>query len=255
MDDKLDPTAPSQETNFSVHAQEVRSFRYGDIIFEEGGQTSQFAAILSGQVVILFRGKKVRVLGEHDVLGLESLVLKRPSTISAMALTACRVAFYGPETLDYFLRNDFRMSERLLKSVVQQLALTTQKIADKDREFSLDDVKMRFFSNDDIVMEEGSYSLEFYKLVSTEGGLVLSVKGKELARVDRPGEFFGEMEALLNLPAQTTVTSIGQSAIQIYPTSQLSVIAELYPEVALQMIRSLASRLMDMNRKLAGETA
>jgi CRP-like cAMP-binding protein len=254
MDNNLGPTATPQESNFAVHAQEVRSFRYGDYILEEGGQPSQFAAILSGQVLILFRGKKVRVIGEHDVLGLESLVFKRPSAVSAMALTACRVAFYGQDALDNFLRKDVRMSERLLKSVVQQLEQTTQKIVDKDREFSLSDVKIRFFGDKEVIIEEGLHSTEFYKLVSTEGGLLFSMKGKEIARFDRPGEFFGEMESLLSLPTQATVTSLGQSVVQVYPTDQLPVIVELYPEVALQMIRNLASRLMDIQRRFVGET-
>jgi len=254
MDENLDSTTPPLESNFAVHAQEVRSFRYGDYILKEGAQANQFAAILSGQVMVLFRGKKVRVLGEHDVLGLESLVFRRPSAVSAMALTACRVAFYGQEALDYFLRQDVRMNERLLKSVVQQLEQTTKRVVDKDRQFSLDDAKIRFFGNDEVIIEEGLHSIEFYKLVSTEGGLRVSMKDKEIARIERPGEFFGEMEALLSLPTQATVTSIGQSVVQVYPTDQLPVIVDLYPEVALQMISDLASRLMDMQRRFIGET-
>ena len=255
MDENLDSTTPPLESNLAVHAQEVRSFRYGDYILKEGAQTNQFAAILSGQVMVLFRGKKVRVLGEHDVLGLESLVFRRPSAVSAMALTACRVAFYGQEALDYFLRQDVRMNERLLKSVVQQLEQTTKRVVDKDRQFSLDDAKIRFFGNDEVIIQEGLHSIEFYKLVSTEGGLRVSIKDKEIARIERPGEFFGEMEALLSLPTQATVTSIGQSVVQVYPTDQLPVIVDLYPEVALQMISDLASRLMDMQRRFIGETA
>jgi len=254
MDKNVGPTTQPQESNFAVHAQEVRSFRYGDYILREGVQPNHFAAILSGQVLVLFRGKKVRVLGEHDILGLESLVFKRPSAVSAMALSACRVAFYGQEAFDYFLRQDVRMSERLLKSVVQQLEQTTQKVVDKDRAFSLDDAKIRFFGDNEVIIEEGFHPIEFYKLVSTEGGLLVSMKDKEIARIERPGEFFGEMEALLSLPTQATVTSIGQSVVQVYPTDQLPVIVDLYPEVALQMIRNLASRLMDLQRRFIGET-
>lgn len=255
MDDHTGSAIPPEELNSSVHAQEVRSFRYGEYIVEEGGISNQFAAILSGQVLVQFRGKKVRVLGEHDVLGLESLFFKKPSAISAMALTSCRVAFYGPEALYHFLRNDARMSDRLIKSLVQQLAQTTQRIVDRDREFSLDDAKMRFFNNAEVVIEEGLHLIEFYKLVSTEGGLLVTIQGKEIARINKPGEFFGEMEALLSLPSQATVTSSGQSVVQVYPSNQLPMMVELYPDVALQMIRNLASRLLDINRRFVAETA
>jgi len=254
MDNDLNPVVPIEDQNRSVHAQEVRSYRYGEFIIEEGGISNQFAAILNGRVQILSRGKKVRVLDEHDVLGLGNIFFKKPSPVSAMALTNCRVAFYGSEALNHFLRNDAAMSERILKSVVLQLTQTTQRAVEAEREFSLDDVKMRFYKDDEVIIEEGSLQTEFYKLVSTEGGLRLCIQGKEIAQLNKPGEFFGEMEALLGLPSQTTVTSIGQSVVQVYPGDQLPRMVESYPEVALQMIHDLASRLMDINRRFVAQT-
>jgi CRP-like cAMP-binding protein len=254
MDKDVNPVVSTQNQITSIQAQEVRSYRYGEFIFEEGASNNQFAAILSGNVQILCRGKKVRVLGELDVLGLQNVFFKNPSPVSAMALTACRVAFYGPDALNHFLRGDAVMSERLLKSVVKQLTQTTQRAAGGEREFSLDDVKMRFYSDDEVIIEEGSQRSEFYRLVSTEGGLRICIQGKEIARLSRPGEFFGEMETLLNLPCQATVTSDGESVVQVYPGDQLPTMVESYPEVALQMIRGLASRLMDINRKFVNQT-
>ncbi len=254
MDNDINPMVPPQGPNHSVQAQEVKSYRYGDFILEEGGVNTHFLAILSGQVQVLCRGKKVRVLSEHDVMGLEAILFRKPSTVSAMALTTCRVAFYGPEALNHFLRNDAVMSERLLKSLTQQLAQTTQRAADGEREFALDDVKMRFFNDNEVIIEEGSVRAEYYKLVSTEGGLRMCVHAREVTRLNKPGEFFGEMEALLGLPGQATVTSIGQSVVQVYPSNQLPMMVESYPEVALRMIRDLASRLIEMNRRFVTET-
>ena len=146
------------------------------------------------------------------------------------------------------------MSERLLKSVVKPLTQTTQHAAGGEREFSLDDVKMRFYSDNEVIIEEGSQRSEFYRLVSTEGGLRICIQGKEITRLNKPGEFFGEMEALLGLPRQATVTSVGESVVQVYPGDQLPTMVEFYPEVALQMIRGLASRLMDINRRFVAQT-
>jgi CRP-like cAMP-binding protein len=254
MDNAVNPAATTPDQSHSAHALEVRSYRYGEFIIEEGSLTNQFAAILSGQVQVFSRGRKIRMLGEHDVLGLQNIFFKKPSPVGAMAVTTCRVAFYGPAALSHFLRNDAVMSERLLKSLEQQLAQTTQRAVEGAREFSLHDVKMRFYSNDEVIIEEGTRLGEFYRLVSTEGGLQVSIQGKEIARISKPGEFFGEMEALLASPRQATVTSIGQSVVEVYPGDQLPQMVESHPEVALQMIRDLASQLMDINRRFVAQS-
>jgi CRP-like cAMP-binding protein len=244
----------TQEPTNSVHAREVRTYRYGDFIIEEGGINNDFMVILSGQVQISSHGKRVRTASDHDILGLEDVLFKRPSMVSASALTQCRVAFYAPEALQYFLRSDTRMSERILRSVVQQLAQTTQRLVEGERKFSLDDVKILFFEDGEVIIQEGTHGTDFYKLVSTEGGLSISIHGKEIGVIRKPGEFFGEMETLLCLPRMTTVSSIGQSVVQVYPGAQLSMMVGTHPDVALQMIRDLSSRLADINRRFVEES-
>jgi CRP-like cAMP-binding protein len=245
---------PEEPAN-AVHAQEVRTYRYGEFIIEEGGISNYFMVILSGQVQITSQGKKIRVGSDHDILGLENVLFKKASAVSAMALTQCRVAFYGPDALQYFLRSDARMSERILRSVVHQLLETTQQLVEGDREFSLDDIKMMFFEDGEMIMQEGTHGTDFYKLVSTEGGLSIRMQGKEIAVMKKPGQFFGEMEMLLQLPRQSTVISLGQSVVQVYPGAQLSMMVETHPEVALKMIRDLATRLADINRRFVEESA
>jgi CRP-like cAMP-binding protein len=239
----------------AVHAQAVRTYRYGEFIIEEGGISSDFMVILSGQAQITCHGKKIRVGSDHDILGLENVLFKKASAVSAMALTQCRVAFYGPDALQYFLRSDSRMSERILRSVVQQLLQTTQRLVEGDREFSLDDVKMMFFEDGEMIIQEGTHGNDFYKLISSEGGLSIRIQGKEIAVMKKPGQFFGEMETLLQLPRQSTVISMGQSVVQAYPCVQLPMMVETHPEVALKMIRDLASRLADINRRFVEESA
>jgi CRP-like cAMP-binding protein len=246
---------PPQEPVNSLYAREVRTYRYGEFIIEEGGISNEFMVILSGQVQLSSHGKRLRTAGDHDILGLEDVFFKKPSLVRATALTQCRIAFYAPETLQYFLRSDARMSERILRSVVQQLLHTTQRLVEGDRGFSVDDVRMLFFEDGEMIIQEGTQGTDFYKVVSTEGGLSICKQGKEIAVITKPGEFFGEMEALLHLPRQVTVTSIGQSVVHVYPGIQLSMMVETNPEAALQMIRDLSSRLADINRRFVEESA
>jgi CRP-like cAMP-binding protein len=237
-----------------VSALDVRTYRYGGVILEEGSVYTCFLVILSGQAEVLCMGKRIREAAEHDILGLENLLFKKPSLVSAVALTPCRVASYGPEALDYFLHNSPQMSERILRSVLHQLLQTTQKLAESDGEFSLDDVRVQFYQDREVIIQEGVQGTDFYKLVSSDGGLRVSIRGEEVALISKPGEFFGEMASLLNLTRQATVSSIGQSVVQVYSGDQLGMLLEEHPDVALRMVRDLASRLAEINRKLMEKT-
>jgi CRP-like cAMP-binding protein len=233
-----------------VRALKVETYRYGEVILEEGADYSFFLVILSGYAEILCKGKEIRTAAEHDILGLENFLFKKPSLLSVVALTPCRVACYGTDAFEYFVHNSPQMSERILRSVLQQLLQTTQKLLESDGEFSLDDVRVQFYQDGEVIIQEGMQGTDFYKLVSSEGGLRVSIRGEEIALIRRPGEFFGEMASLLNLTRQATVASIGQSVVQVYAGDQLGMLLEEHPDVALRMVRDLAARLADLNRRL-----
>ncbi len=108
---------------------------------------------------------------------------------------------------------------------------------------------MDFFSDGDVLVEEGAPDTDFFRLVSTQGGLKVTKAGREVSRIETPGEFFGEMAGLLKLPRQATVTSIGESVVERYGSDDLEVIVRDYPEVALQIMKNLVTRLMELSKK------
>jgi len=236
----------------SVQALHIRTYGYGDEIIREGGASQYFYVILTGQVRISRQNKKVLLLGDQDIFGLEHLLFNRPCLYTAKSMTESRIAAYGQETLDYLFRESPRMTQNILASVLQQLAKATQSLLQGFEEIALDEVNVKFFDDGDIIMEEGTTGADFYRLVSTQGGLRVSFRGKEINRIEKPGDFFGEMAGLLCFPRQATISSIGESVVEVYSADQLDVIIRDYPEVALQIMRTLVSRLAEVNRKLTG---
>ena len=79
------------------------------------------------------------------------------------------------------------------------------------------------------------------------------MKGRQLALINTPGEFFGEIAGLLNLPRQATVSSIGDSVVERYDMQNMDLIIKDYPEIALQITRTLISRLIQANVMLTDE--
>lgn len=243
--DQYNDNAPHRALN-------IHTYRYGDEIIREGEESSRFFVILSGQIRISEQGKKIRMLEAQDVFGLESVVFRKPSQYTARALTKSRIAEYGPDALDHFIRETPRIVQTIMVSLLQQLLQTSQNFAESSEVFALEDIRVNFYSDGDVIIEEGSIGTDFYRLVSSQGGLRVTIGGKEISMIRRPGEFFGEMAGLLSLPRQATITSIGDSVVEEYNLDELDVIIRDYPEVALQMMRTLVSRLKDMNQKLMG---
>lgn len=228
----------------SIHALHVRTYRDGEVILEEGEKPDHFFVILSGQVTIIQQGKVLRWLEDGDCFSLENFVLRKPSSYTARSLSGTRVAAYGQETFDHFIHEDSRMTKRILSSVLRQLMQTSQSCADQTLGFE-NLLEIRFYREGEVIIEEGARGAEFYKLISSQAGLQVSLGGKKIKRIERPGEFFGETASLLQQPYRVTVTSIGESVVEVYGTGNLELILKSSPALGVYLIHALASRIAD----------
>lgn len=231
------------ESDASIRAQEMHVFMPGQMILEEGTICEYFMVILSGEVQLQCRSKLLGLLREHDIMGLEYLMFQRPSQVSAQALTECRIACYGAQTLHHILRTNVRMSEHILRSVLWQLMQTKQWIVESPEVYSVGDVQVRFFDDGETIVREGTKEPMFFRLVSSERGLEVSQAGKEPYTIQKPGTIFGEMAVLLGEPQGATVSSLGKSVVQIYHRQQLDDILEEQPAAAVELIHRLLERL------------
>lgn len=232
-------------------ARDLYACQYGDELVKEGEASPFFFVILSGQVKITRRGKFIRLLEDQDVFGLESILFKRTIPYTAKVMTSSRIASYGPDALDHFIRENPRMTQSILASSLHQLTQTTDSVVQEGGAFRLEEVHVDFYADGDKVVEEGAPGTDFFRLVSTQGGLKVTQRGKEVSRIKAPGEFFGEMAGILNLPRQATIISIGESVVERYDADDLELIIHDYPEVALQIMKTLVRRLAELSRKYA----
>ncbi len=227
--------------NHQAQALQIEVFKKGQAIISEGQDIPLFFVILSGQVVLSKRGKKITTLDEQDTFGLESLLLEKPCSYAARALKECRIAKYGPEALDYFIHESPRMIQNVLASVVHQLTQTMSNLLDASEPVLADEEHFRFYQDGEVILDEKTGGTEFYRLVSTQGGLLVTRAGKEVTRICKPGEFFG----LPGSSAGARISSIGQSVVEQYSTDDLDIIIRDYPEAARQIMHTLIERLSD----------
>ncbi len=228
-----------------AQAVEITLFQKGQAIMSEGEQSSFFLVILSGQVVLSKGGRIIRTLDEQDIFGLENLLLKKPSYYAAFALQECRIAKYGPETLDHLIHESPRMIQNVLVSILHQLTQTTFYLLDPPDPFQADEERICFFKDKEVILDETAAGTDFYRLISTEGGLRVTLGGREITRIHKPGEFFGFPTS----SARTGISSIGESVVEKYGAGDLDIIIRDYPETARQIMGSLIERVSNIKKK------
>jgi len=97
----------------------------------------------------------------------------------------------------------------------------------------------RTFGVGEIILEEGKQAGLLYILAS---GAVEVVKGDvQIATVDLPGAFFGEVSVLLDLPHMATVRALTEATL--YVTTQPREFLHSNPEITYQLAALLAKRL------------
>ena len=97
------------------------------------------------------------------------------------------------------------------------------------------------YQNKDVIIREGNRDTDFFKLV--QGALLVVKKGKKIAEIVEPGEYFGEMTAITGDPRSASIISKGRSIIKRFPGDKLMEVIQKYPEVGKHLFSVIASRL------------
>ena len=231
-------------------ALEIRTYGGDKEIIAEGEHRSHFYVVLSGNVKVSRHGRQLAILRERDVFGLESCFLNRPSSVSARSIDKTRIALYDREAIEFILYERPQMSKGVLLSLLEQLIQTRQAAGQEEAGSKAENIDVRFYEDNEVIIEEGARDTDIFKLVSTEQGLVVSKGGREVGRITNPGEFFGEMASVLSKVRSATIISKGSSVVQVYSADNIQDMIEEHPEIAKRIIRTLAKRLSQATKEI-----
>jgi CRP-like cAMP-binding protein len=231
-------------------ALEIRTYGEDKEIIAEGEHSSHFCVVLSGNVKVSRHGRQLAILGDRDVFGLESCFLNRPSSVSARSIDKTRIAIYDREAIEFILYERPQMSKGILLSLLEQLTQTRLAAGQEEAGPKAENIDVRFYGDNEVIIEEGARDTEIFKLISTEQGLVVVKGGSEVGRITNPGEFFGEMASVLNKVRSATIISKGSSVVQVYSADNIQDMIEEHPEIAKRIIRTLAKRLSQAKKEI-----
>lgn len=231
----------------------IREYRPKDLIAAEADPSDRFYVILKGEVEILQNKKSIRVLKEGDIFGLENFYLNRPYTTSAYCLSAARIATYPAKLIKDIIYNRPQLTEKIMQSVMTQLEQTTQIAEEYIPRENVVDITITdlVFHDGDVIIEESTSGCDIYQLIESEKGLLVTKDGTEVGKISTPGEYFGELSAILKQKRTATVRSLGRSVVKVFSGDNLEVILTSYPHLAKVIIDTLAKRLIAANTIIA----
>ena len=110
----------------------------------------------------------------------------------------------------------------------------------------------RHFEDGEILFDEGDEGIELYVIQS--GRVEISRSGLDgpcvVAQL-KPGEFFGEMSAVLGETRTARAVAVGPTDVIELDGETLEAMCVGRPEIAIRMIQRLALRLISAERKLS----
>jgi len=107
---------------------------------------------------------------------------------------------------------------------------------------------LRSYCEGDNIVEQGDESTEFFILV--EGIVGIYRDDVKVAQVSEPGEYLGEMAAILNRPRSATARC--ESPVKCYalPISSFETLIISNPQIATKLAQTLAKRLDKLMARL-----
>jgi CRP-like cAMP-binding protein len=236
----------------AIQAVTVKEYQPGEIIVREGDSNEFFYVILDGEVRISQLDKTIRILSDRDVFGLENYFRGMNYSTTAKARKPSRIAAYKCAAIDNMAFSNPSLISIILQSAYMQLEQTTS-IAEANIPYTeVINLDVREYTDGQVIIEEETYGTEIFRLTQAEGGLEVLKKGKSIAIISKPGEYFGEMSFILGEPRSATIRSIGRSVVEVMTVEDdgLEKIIHENPEIADRIIAGLAKRLKEANLRL-----
>lgn len=100
---------------------DVRSFKQGEAIFNEGDPADCMFAVVEGAVDIVIKGAVVEHIGAGGVFGEMALIDAKPRSAAAVAATDCQIAAINEKRF-------LRLVEQLPRFALQIMRVITERL-------------------------------------------------------------------------------------------------------------------------------
>lgn len=215
--------ADDEMKTLAVRFQEEK-FTAGQAIISQGEMGDKFYVISSGRVAVEVEGtagpERVAELSSGDYFGEIALLQDVPRTATCRAITHTTVLSLGRADFNALVRRYFTIGQKMARAIsTVQLLQRMPLFADWDPS-DLKTLAARFslrpMAKGDILVRQGDPGDRFYVLKSGQVEVLASTaEGEQVVNRLGPGEYFGEVALLLDLPRTATVRALTDGEVLV----------------------------------------
>jgi len=231
-------------------------FRAGQKIVSQGEEGDRFYVITLGKAKVVDDDSIKAVLGKGDYFGEISLLSGKPRNATVQAISNGSALALDRNTFLDLVRKDPTVNKRLqdvlrVRPVVSQLTFLKGLSSDQLARLSIRFITCKRRKGDRVV-EEGEKGDAFFVIASGEAAVrVTGRQGrKRIVAKLGPGDVFGEMALLRNIPRTATVEITSDSAelLQL-KEKDFHALMELIPSLNFYLNRISSERLRKHRRR------
>lgn len=201
----------------------LRRFMKNSPIVRQGDAGDNFYTIVSGKAKIIVTGnngveKTLGTLSTGDSFGETALIEKGPRTASIITLSQTAVFEISREGFEKFLASDTENREKITGKIRLGKMLLASSVfsfmSQKQISYLIKNLKPERIKAGTVVFKQGDEGNKFYLI--QEGSIHLERFDNSLKTLDiilKPGNFFGEMALVKNIPRTATAEAISDSIL------------------------------------------
>jgi CRP-like cAMP-binding protein len=199
------PSARLLEVARAMQAQDVRR---GTEVVRQGEQGDRFYVVVRGAFEVVVDGQPQVRLGRGDYFGERALLQRVPRAASVLATESSRLLALDQSAFDALLASDLAVRSRLVAAVAFRQDVARMELFGDFSPAELDLLLARLVPLEvdagHTIIRQGDSGERFY--IVRSGGVDVQRDGELLAHLG-PGEAFGEIALLLDVPRTATVTA------------------------------------------------
>ena len=236
-------------------------FKVGQNIVSQGEEGDRFYVITLGRAKVVVDDSIKAVLGKGDYFGETSLMKGNPRNATVQAISDGSALALDKETFLELVRKEPALNERLenvlrVRPIVSQLTFSRGLSADQLARLSVRFARCTYHKGDRVV-EQKERGDAFFVLASGKATvLVADQHGREriLAKLG-PGDVFGEIALLKNIPRTATVEITSDSAelLQL-KKGDFDTLMEAIPSLSFYLNQISSERLRRLARVKQGDS-
>ena len=201
----------------------LRRFMKNSPIVRQGDKGDNFYTIVSGKAKIVVTGnngveKTLGTLSTGDSFGETALIEKGPRTASIITLSQAAVFEISREGFEKFLASNAENREKITGKIRLGKMLLASSVfsfmSQKQISYLIKNLKPEKIKAGTVVFKQGDEGNKFYLI--QEGNIHLERFDNSLKTLDiilKPGNFFGEMALVKNIPRTATAEAVSDSIL------------------------------------------